>query len=66
MKPVKPPRNFITEREVASMLGISTKTLQKHRHEHRGLPYLKFGRAVRYDLQDVEDWIAGKRIDPKV
>ena len=57
-------QRFLSESDVALLLGMSVKTLQKHRHESRGLPYVKIGRAVRYDVQAVESWINQKRVEP--
>lgn len=44
---------FLTEREVAEMLHRSVKTLRNDRSLNRGIPYVKYGRQVRYRLADV-------------
>ncbi len=56
---------LMTEPEIASLIGVADSTLRKHRW--RGdplLPYLKIGRAVRYDPKAVESALLKMRIDP--
>jgi predicted DNA-binding transcriptional regulator AlpA len=56
---VKVLGQFLTEQEVSAITGISVKTLQKWRLFGRGPKYLKVGgRAVRYAISDLEDWLA--------
>lgn len=55
---------FLTESEVAKWLNVKTRTLQdwrKLKKPHHGLPFHKFGQAVRYLDTDVEGFIAGCR-----
>jgi hypothetical protein len=47
------PELFMTEGEVAEMLHRSIKTLRNDRSLNRGIPYVKYGRHVRYRLADV-------------
>lgn len=55
----------ITETEAAELMGLSKKTLQNHRVAGRGCPYLKLsGRAVRYLVSDIQDYLMSKRIVP--
>jgi excisionase family DNA binding protein len=49
--------NLLCEREVASILGISTRTLQQWRFRGIHLAYVKIGRLVRYRRADVEKYI---------
>lgn len=44
---------MLTGRELAERWGLSTKTLDRWRNTGDGPPYLKFGRAVRYRMEDV-------------
>ena len=55
---------WLSEKEVARLTGFSTSTLQKHRFRHIGIPYLKVGRAVRYNLEDVIAYMQGCRVVP--
>lgn len=58
-------RILLTTRQAAEFLSFSATTLTIMRHERRGPAYLKFGRAVRYDLSDLETWLVNARIDPE-
>jgi len=44
---------YLSEKEVSSRLGISYQKLRKDRLHGTGIPYCKFGRAVRYSLEAV-------------
>lgn len=55
---------FITEKQVAAMMGISLSKLQKDRFYGRGIPYSKMGRSVRYALPDVQQYMESCRITP--
>jgi hypothetical protein len=46
-------RVYLTENEVADRRRHSVKKLQADRWNCTGIPYVKFGRLVRYDLADV-------------
>ena len=47
---------FLTQRELAELLRLPERTLEDWRLTHTGPPYLKLGRHVRYDVQDVLAW----------
>lgn len=46
--------------EVAYLTGLSARTLDTVRVTGGGIPYLKFGRSVRYRRGDVDTWIAAR------
>ena len=50
---IPPKRVYLREGEVAERQGVSIKKLQADRWNFRGIPYVKLGRSVRYDLADV-------------
>ena len=53
---------FLTETEVARLLGISPRTLQAWRHRGGHTPpFLKLGRTVRYRLGDVKEWLRERK-----
>ena len=56
---------FITDVETARILGISPQTLRNDRHLGRGLPYHKYGRAVRYFEPEIFDYMHMSRIVPE-
>jgi excisionase family DNA binding protein len=52
----------LTVREAAAHLRLSISTLNKLRCTGYGPIYFKLGRAVRYDPQDLDQWLAAHRI----
>ncbi len=55
-------KRFLTAEEVAKLTSLSTETLAQWRSQRRGIPYLKIGRVVRYDLADVQAYLEGCRV----
>ena len=55
-------KRFLTAEEVAQLTGLSIETLAQWRSQRRGIPYLKIGRIVRYDLADVQAYLEGCRV----
>ena len=53
---------YISEKEVTRITGRALPTLRNDRHHRRGLPYYKFGRSVRYKLEDVIDFMEARKI----
>lgn len=53
---------LLTAEEVADLTGLSPGTLAQWRSQRRGIPYLKIGRTVRYDVTDVESYLKGCRV----
>jgi excisionase family DNA binding protein len=51
---------------VANLTGLSLETLAQWRSQKRGIPYLKVGRAVRYDPADVQAYLEGCRVSVSV
>ncbi len=47
-----------SEKEEAARLNLSERTLQAWRTRGDGPPFLKLGRAVRYDPKAVDAWLA--------
>lgn len=60
------PRNqpLLHEAQAAKMLAVSPAWLQRKRWEGGGPAYIRHGRAVRYELPEIEAWIASHRITP--
>jgi hypothetical protein len=52
---------FLTQHELAELLRLPERTLEDWRLTHMGPPYLKLGRHVRYDVQDVLTWVQEHR-----
>lgn len=47
---------YVTEKEAAKILGISTRTLQGYRAKGGGPEFHKFGRVVRYKNAELVRW----------
>ncbi len=54
---VKHKRKYLTTKDVAERLQVSTRTLQRLRDSGR-IRYHQDGRIVRYKLEDVESYMA--------
>ncbi|WP_081606940.1 helix-turn-helix transcriptional regulator [Asticcacaulis benevestitus] len=50
-----PPR-YLRTSEAARFLGLSDRTLEKHRVFNTGPQYLKLGGRVVYSVKDLTDW----------
>jgi hypothetical protein len=62
-----PERRRLSEREAALYLGVVTaRTLQDWRTNGVGPAYSKLGRRVCYAVEDLDAFIAGGRVEPKV
>jgi hypothetical protein len=44
---------YLTTEDVSELLGIPVRTLEDQRYRGVGPKYQKFGRAVRYKLEDI-------------
>ena len=53
---------LLNEQEAAKVTRRSVQTLRNDRHNRRGLPYVKFGRSVRYVMDDIQAYIASHKI----
>lgn len=50
-------KQLYTEREAAKWLGVCPRTLRAIRASGE-IPYVRLGRAVRYDLDDLRAYVA--------
>ncbi len=56
------PKQYLTEKEVAQITRMALSTLRNDRSCGRGLPYIKVGRSVRYDLADVIEFMESHKV----
>ncbi|WP_349257269.1 helix-turn-helix domain-containing protein [Vitreimonas sp.] len=57
-----PPNALLNVRQAAARLGLSKSTLDKMRGAGKGPRFIKStDRAVRYDCDDLDAWIANRR-----
>lgn len=50
-------KRFLNEKEVAALLGIGVKTVQRWRSSATGPKYRKLCGSMRYEVDDVEAWV---------
>ena len=55
---------YLKEKKTAEMLNCAVQTLRNHRHQRRGLPYTKHGRSVLYNLDDIRQYLAARKVIP--
>ena len=58
-----PNKRLLNTRETAALVGVSVRTLEdwRYRDEGQGPPFIVVSpRCVRYDLAEVEAWIAAR------
>jgi len=53
---------YLTEKDVQKITQRALSTLRNDRHRSRGIPYMKIGRSVRYNIQDVIDFMESRKI----
>lgn len=51
---------LLTIGEVAARLGVQIRHIRRLVHEER-IPYIKWGRLLRFDPAEIERWIDGYR-----
>ena len=55
----------LTESQVAERLGLAVATLRAWRHRGTGPRFLRFGRAVRYLVADLDEFIRASKVDTR-
>jgi phage terminase Nu1 subunit (DNA packaging protein) len=62
-KNTHPETNWLTEKEVAAMLNITSSTLQNWRWRGVGIQYSRFMRSVRYRESDILKYMADSLVE---
>jgi len=52
---------FLTQRDVAELLRLPPRTLEDWRQTGSGPPFVKLGRHVRYDRDELLAWVRERR-----
>ncbi len=61
---IKP--EYITEKEVAVLIGRALSSLRNDRTRGRGIPFIRWGkRFVRYKKSDVLSFMESRRVETK-
>jgi excisionase family DNA binding protein len=50
---------------LATRLGVSARFIRRLVNERR-VPYIKVGRFVRFDVNEIDAWLVSHRVDPPV
>ncbi len=53
---------LLSQKRVATELGISHRTLEKWRVVGGGPRFIRVGRLVRYRQEDVQDWMRSRTV----
>jgi hypothetical protein len=59
------PEELLDEHYAARLMSVSPRTLQSWRSEHKGPPYVKCGRLVRYRRGSLIDWVKARTQKPE-
>ena len=57
-------RTMIDTAEAAELLGVSTGWLRRRRCAGLGPAYIKLGGRVRYDVEDLTNFLLANRVEP--
>jgi len=56
-------RQLLTTKQAADYLNRPIRTLEDWRYRGFGPPFIKMGRAVRYDPGDLRQWIEERKVE---
>lgn len=54
-------RRMLRTREAARYLGLASSTIEKMRGTGQGPRFIRMGRAIAYDVRDLDLWLDGQR-----
>lgn len=54
---------YLTIEQVAEMLQVTRMTI--YNLQNKGLPFIKLGKSVRFDKDDVIEWVNSKKVYSK-
>jgi hypothetical protein len=55
---------LLTEMAAARLLCLSSRTLQTWRSKGLGPPFVRVGRAIRYDRRLLVEWMKANTVEP--
>jgi len=56
---------FLSKKELSEYLGISIFTIDSWVSERREIPFVKMGKRVMFDLNDVAAWVNSRKFHPR-
>jgi len=57
---------YLNEKEVSTITGRALSTLRNERFNRKGIPYVKIGRSVRYNYQDIITFMEKRKINTEL
>lgn len=58
------PSHYLTQSELADVLGVSERTLNRWHSLRQGPPRCKIGRVIRYRADSVAQWMVSHEVQP--
>ena len=58
-------KKYLCQKEVSALTGLSIPTLQRWVWKRLELPFIKAGRRVLYDLDDINQYMKKNKITPR-
>ena len=55
-------RRYLNEKELAEATGLALSTIRNQRSNRRGIPFIKMKKSVRYDWNDVVEYMNQNRV----
>ena len=56
-------KRYLKETEVSELTGLALSTIRNHRAARKGLPFIKLGKAVRYDFDAVVRYMDKNQVE---
>ena len=57
-------KKYLNEIQVSEITGRAVQTLRNDRHRLQGIPYVRLGRSIRYDYDDVISFMDEHKVQP--
>ena len=57
-------QKFLSKRQVAALLGLSTYTIDAWVSQKREIPFIRMGRRVMFDVRDIQAWLEKNKVNP--
>lgn len=55
-------KRYLSEKQTAEYIGLSVKTLQRMRAHGTGMPFVKAGSRVLYDIADLDTYMNARKV----
>jgi len=59
-----PPKKWITPKELNKLHGFGLSTQAKLRMDNK-IPYYKIGHFIKYNLDEIDQWITNNKIEAR-